>query len=342
MIKRVLIVVLSLGVVANSYLAWQLHRRMPPSTEEIDRDLAMLPEEASVRSSEDFQVKAEQALAAAIRNQTREMLEQRRQAIFKFIDIRYTVNGVAAPLAAPAQLLELEEDINKQRALLEEYQKEIEEIQEGGVQSQRVARLRVLETNLALLERRYLSLKHGIVLPAAEAIGQAASVDKNAIGNLENDIANIRRVIEESQKEADAYSGGLIKTTLLYRLATEQTTLASLEQQYLSLKYGMPPAPGLLPVVANQVDPEVLAPLDADINKTKASIDEGKLEASLYSGGLVRALIISRVSTESLTLALLEQKRLAIKHGVFAAQSNPGKKEPKDFLGTVVNDKDAL
>jgi hypothetical protein len=131
--------------------------------------------------------------------------------------------------------------------------------------------MRLAETTLALLERRHLALKHGITLPTVPTPATAIpAADKDAIAALESDIAERRRVIADTQKDADQYSGGLIKVTLLQRLVTEQTTLAALEQGLLSLNHGLPPAPGLTRVASIAVAPEVPAPLDADIAATRA------------------------------------------------------------------------
>lgn len=191
----------------------------------------------------DPQVKAEQALGAAIRTQTREMLEQRRTAALRFVDLWYTVNGAVAPVADSGQLAELEADISKQQAAVVERKIAVDEVRGGAIRTQRLASLSLAETTLALLERRYLTFKHGIALPAAGTAAPTAAADKDAIAGLEADIAERRRVIEETRRDADHYAGGLIKVTLLQRLATEQTTLAALEQRHLSLKHGPAPSP---------------------------------------------------------------------------------------------------
>lgn len=342
---KILSALLICGVVANAYLAWQLHNRIPPSTDEIDRDLAMLAEAPTVADSNDPQVKLEWALGAAIRAHTREMLEQRRAAALHFVDLRYTVNGAAAPVADSGQLTELGADISKQQATVAELKVAVDEVRSGAIRTQRLASLTFAETTLAMLERRHLALKHGIALPMAGTAAPAVAVDKDAIAGLEADIAERQRVIEVSRRDADQYAGGLIKVMLLQRLATERMTLAAMEQRRLSLKHSLPPAPGLVFVEASTAAPEVLAPLDADIAATRASIAAAEREASRYSGGLIYVTILSRIATEKTTLAMLEQRRLSIKHGlVVASQSPVGQDniEPKGPPGTVVSDKEAL
>ncbi|MBK4717668.1 hypothetical protein JJL56_02180 [Azospirillum sp. YIM DDC1] len=343
---KTLSILLACGVAANAYLAWELHSRLPPSTAELDRDLAALAETAPVQNSEDPQVKAEQALSAAIRAQTRDMLEQRRAAALRFVDLRYTVTGAAAPTANADQLAALEADITQQRATLAERKAAVDEVRAGTIHTQQLASLSLVETTLALLERRHLALKYGVALPTAPTPSAAVpAADKDAIAALEADIAERRRVIADTRKDADQYSGGLIKVTLLQRLATEQATLAALEQRLLSLKHGLPPAPGLPPVAAVAVAAEVLAPLDADIAATRASIAAGEREASRYTGGLIYVTILSRVATERMTLAMLEQRRLSIKHGLTAAPpslAGDAAPKPKGPPGAVVTDKEAL
>lgn len=346
---KALNILLACSVAASAYLAWELHNRLPPSTAELDRDLAdlaALTETAPVENSEDPQIKAEQGLSTAIRAQTRDMLEQRRAAALRFIDVRYNVTGAAAPSANADQLASLEADITKQRATVAERKAAVDEMRDGTIRTERLAALRLAETTLALLERRHLAFKHGITLPTVPTPATAIpAADKDAIAALESDIAERRRVIADTRKDADQYSGGLIKVTLLQRLATEQTTLAALEQGLLSLKHGLPPAPGLTRVASIAVAPEVLAPLDADIAATRASIAAGELEASRYTGGLIYVTILSSVATERMTLSMLEQRRLSIKHGLMAAPpslASDATPKPKGPPGAVVNDKEAL
>lgn len=181
------------------------------------------------------------------------------------------MTGAAAPSANADQLALLEADITKQRATVAERKAAVDEMRDGTIRTERLAAMRLAETTLALLERRHLALKHGITLSTVPTPATAIpAADKDAIAALEADIAERRRVIADTQKDADQYSGGLIKVTLLQRLATEQTRLAAPEQGLLSLKHGLPPAPGLTRVASIAVAPEVPAPLDADIVATRA------------------------------------------------------------------------
>lgn len=340
-------ILLACGVAANAYLAWELHNRLPPSTAEIDHDLGALATPSPTAMPDDPQVRAETALTAAIRAQTREMLEQRRTAALRFVDVHYTVNGAVVPPTNSTQLAALETDIAQQRETVRAAAAAVDEVRGGTIRTQRLASLSMAETTLAMLERRHLALKHGIALPMAATPAPAppTSVGTDPIATLEADIAERRRTIAETRKDADQYSGGLIKATLLARLATEQTTLAALEQRHLSLKHGLPPAPGLVPVASSTAAPEVLAPIEADIASARASIAEGEREASRYSGGLIYVTILSRIATEKVTLSMLEQRRLSIKHGLVAAPPSPAgdaTPRPKEPPGAIVTDKDAL
>ena len=334
---------LACGVMANAYLAWEIHTRLPPSTADLEQDLAKLAEQPYAAPSDDPQIRAEEELGEAVRSQTRNMLEQRRHAALRFIDVRYTVNGAPVAPADRIHLKELEADISNQMEIVKAAETSADEVIGGSIHAQRLANLRMAQTTLALLQRRYLAAKHAITLPLVSQ-RVLPVVDKDVLDAIEADIAERRRAVMEAREEADQYVGGLIRAILLSRQATEQATLSALEQRFLTLKHGLPPVPGSVLVTANIADPEALAGIEADIASTRASIAEAELEASRYSGGLIYVTILSRIATEKSTLAMLEQRRLSIKHNVMNTPPSQGSDviAPKEPPGTIVNDKEAL
>lgn len=333
---------LVLGVSANVFLVWKLHDRIPPLTVDLDDDLTALSAPFPSIDSDDLQVKAEVALGQAIRAGTHEMLEQRRLAALRFIDMRYTVDARDVPPADAERIASLEADITAQAEAVRAAAAAVDEVRGGTIRTQRLVTLAMAQTTLAMMQRHHLAVKHGIALPTASVPMVPAAV-KGATVEIEADIAERRRNVQDARDEADRYAGGLIKLTLLSRLATEQETLAALEQRHMVLKHGLPSPPGLVPAAVTTVPPEALAGIEADIAATRDSIASGEREASRYSGGLIYVTILSRLATERTTMAMLEQRRLAIKHGLLMVPpSTAADLAPNEPPGTIVNDKDAL
>jgi len=256
-VNRFLATFLILALAANGYLAWQLHSRVPPQTSELDAEIAAI---RSARSQKTGNLERDAILA-----QSEAMLEQRRTALLRFIDLQYSAEGQTIKPAHP-------------------------------------------ET-----------------LPA-----------------LDRDIAAQQEILSQGRKDLERRSGGLIQTLAGARVAISETTVAALAQKRLMLKYGiaLPKTVPTLPPFAPERT--ALSAIEADIEAQRKIIAEGELEAARYSGGLVQAMILSRVATDKLTLALLEQKRLALKHGTGSPFGNRLPSPEAKPTGTVVKDKDAL
>jgi hypothetical protein len=132
---------------------------------------------------------------------------------------------------------------------------------------------------------------------------------------LEADIAAVDQEIKAAETETANYSGGLIKSLVDLRLTTLRQTRALLDQRRkagshaVALRYTVDGK--TLAIPAGE-----LASVEAEIASTKANIEKQQAEADKYSGGLVQAMALSTVATSRQTLAMLEQKRLAIKHGL--------------------------
>jgi hypothetical protein len=132
-----------------------------------------------------------------------------------------------------------------------------------------------------------------------------------AIGEAEAELA-------AAQTDDAKYVGGLIKTLIAARIATIQQTIAMLKQRQaaadlnISLKYTVdghlfvPPADGAAQAAA----------VDSEIQSTKAKIVQQEAEAAKYSGGLVLSMTLAGVATSENTLAMLEQKRDALRFGL--------------------------
>ena len=80
-----------------------------------------------------------------------------------------------------------------------------------------------------------------------------------------------------------------------------------------------------------------LAAVEQEIATTRAKLQEAVAEADRYSGGLLQAMSLSTVATTRNSLAMLEQRRLALKYSLpqfvgFSgerAASSPGASQPE-------------
>lgn len=129
------------------------------------------------------------------------------------------------------------------KAELESVQRQIKEAEQedskysgGLIKSLIGLRLEVLRTTAALLEQKIHALEKGarfeFVVPAAEPDSARAS-------EIEKDIDRLRAEIAEAESEASRYSGGLVHSMHLSRIATQKNTLAILQQRALFARHGI-------------------------------------------------------------------------------------------------------
>jgi hypothetical protein len=127
----------------------------------------------------------------------------------------------------------------------------------GAIKLLATARLEILKANEALLEQRIQAIASGakinIQVPAVQP-------DQVLASSIANEITTAKAGIAAGQIEANQY-GGLIKALKFATVATQEQTLAMLEQRYLSAKYGLPqptigaPTSGQLSAATSTVAP---------------------------------------------------------------------------------------
>ncbi|RFS79015.1 hypothetical protein D0U00_11880 [Leclercia adecarboxylata] len=98
------------------------------------------------------------------------------------------------------------------------------------------ARLEVLETNQALLQQRINAIESGAKI---ETVISAVKPDLNSATSILKDIDGLKAEIDSAKKDASQYSGGLVLAMKVTAIATQEQTLALLQQRYLSAKYGL-------------------------------------------------------------------------------------------------------
>lgn len=132
------------------------------------------------------------------------------------------------------------------------------------------------------------------------------------------DIAAIDARLRQAEAEDARLAGGLVKALLGSEMGILRQTRAMLQQRASSWTFGI----GLRysvdgkPFVPPPDAPEQLATVEADIAQTREKLAAAEAEADRYSGGLVQALSLSTVATMRNSLAMLEQRRLALKYAL--------------------------
>lgn len=102
-------------------------------------------------------------------------------------------------------------------------------------------RVEILKTNAALVEQRIHTLEGGA---RQNVVVNVTKPDPARADELVNEIAAQEKKVAEARREADRYTGGLVKALSESTVATAKNSLAMLEQQYFIAKYALAmPAP---------------------------------------------------------------------------------------------------
>ncbi|MFZ4835116.1 hypothetical protein [Rouxiella sp. Mn2063] len=138
---------------------------------------------------------------------------------------------------------EQKQEVVSLKSELSQTEKEIAEATElqeqftgGLIKNLTTARLEVLGTNKALLEQRINAIESGAKIDLAIS---GVKPNPEAATALKTEIDNLAVQIIEAKKEASLYSGGLIQALKLSTVATQEQTMAMLQQRYLSALYGL-------------------------------------------------------------------------------------------------------
>ncbi|WP_288076485.1 hypothetical protein [Pseudomonas sp.] len=145
---------------------------------------------------------------------------------------------------------------------------------------------------------------------------------KAYVATLEAELANTKSEVDASSKAASAYAGGLIKSLMEVRLEILKTNQALLEQRILAVRSGGGTKIG---TIATKPDEQLAAQLATEVAQLKASIQAAQAEAARYSGGLVQAMKLATVATQEQSLAMLEQRYLVAKYGLYGGFSAPAR-----------------
>ncbi|WP_061708122.1 hypothetical protein [Pseudenterobacter timonensis] len=115
--------------------------------------------------------------------------------------------------------------------------KEVDQQFSGGlIKNLTTARLEVLGTNKALLEQRINAIESGAKI---DVVVSATKPDPELAASIKTEIDKLTVKINEAKADASQYTGGLIQALKLSAVATEEQSMAMLQQKYLTAKYGL-------------------------------------------------------------------------------------------------------
>lgn len=98
------------------------------------------------------------------------------------------------------------------------------------------ARVEILKTNQALIKQRINAIESGAKI-TMDVPG--AKSDEAASESIKSEIDALNDQISQAKAEANQYSGGLVLAIKLAAIATQEQTMAMLQQRYLSARYGL-------------------------------------------------------------------------------------------------------
>ena len=219
---------------------------------------------------------------------------------------------------------------------------------------------RINNRHQEFLDSSCFSIGRGITMKKAILVGFLVLIsfglawavwDRNqSVSKIDQTLKEIRHEISIAEKESEKFSGGLILVQIKYREQILKTTEAMLEQKRASFLHRINLSYVINGKAPDPITEEQLSDIKADMERLHTEIIEGKEEASKYSGGFIKAMILSKVATTETTLAYLQQRFYTAKHGIplnlgngLGTDANLSQQlKPKEPMGKIVKDDDAL
>lgn len=130
----------------------------------------------------------------------------------------------------------LKDDLTRVNKEIEQATQEDAKYSGGLIKSLIAVRLEILKTNAALIEQRIHGLEGGV---RQNLVVNSSKPDQARADDLLAEIEVQQKKVAEARREADRYSGGLVKALSESTVATATNSLAMLEQQYFIAKYGL-------------------------------------------------------------------------------------------------------
>ena len=158
------------------------------------------------------------------------------------------------------------------------------------------------------------ALNFATVFTLVSLIG-CARVSAQDTASLKAEITVLQEQIKTAEAENAKYTGGLVKSLVVARIAIMQQTEAMLQQRLkadtygIAIKYTVDGKNFVPPASAS----ELLRDVEQEIASNLTKIKQQEAEAARYSGGLVQAVSLSALATMRQTQAMLEQKRVSLR-----------------------------
>jgi hypothetical protein len=130
----------------------------------------------------------------------------------------------------------LKDDLSRVNKEIDQATQEDAKYTGGLIKSLIAVRLEILKTNAALIEQRIHALEGGA---RENVVTNVSKPDQARADELLTEIEAQQKKVAEARREADRYSGGLVKALAESAAATATNSLAMLEQQYFIAKYGL-------------------------------------------------------------------------------------------------------
>jgi flagellar biosynthesis regulator FlaF len=140
------------------------------------------------------------------------------------------------------------------------------------------------------------------------------------IEELKKELEITKAEIEDAVKKDKELAGGLVKALISVRLEILKTNEALIQQRIQALESGTPIKLEVLGTTPNEQE---AGSLEKEIQAKRDELAAQKKDAARYSGGLVLAMKESAIATSENTIAMLEQRRLIAKYGLFYKLAGP-------------------
>lgn len=190
--SRILTCVAAVLICVISAAGFLVYVHAEPSTGALDTDIAKVRVEVKAADDDAAQYNGGMIrVVIEMRRQvlltTQAMLEQKRHAFLRRIDLRYSVDGKSAPAAPEARLQQIAGDLK--RAEQKEKMDEIEAARYSGglVQAMTLVTVATDRLSIAQLDLAYYGAKYGIPLPTDLKAETKPATQSSPPGKVAND-----------------------------------------------------------------------------------------------------------------------------------------------------------
>ncbi len=192
-----------------------------------------------------------------------------------------------------SQVAQLKSELSQTESELNSTQSEANNYAGGILKYLAESHLEVLKTNKALIEQRINAIEAGAKI---NVVITGVKPDPDKANSIQKDIDTLKAQIKEAKNDAAQYSGGLVLSMKLVAIATQEQTLAMLQQRYLSAKYGLAEVKNpVLNSVSAPAPAPAPAPTDVSASQPKATPNENLLPPADGPFGLQEGLTLKNI-----------------------------------------------